>query len=119
MLTILYFHLARLIEIVEQGECGECYPPVTLAVTWFAHREVVRERHEADPRRPDTMLHGQCNGGDIPALDSGADQSNGPVAQGSRRSEQHNVYVVFYQFAGDLGCRVLYQLGRVVDGSHK
>ncbi len=119
MLTSLYFHLSRLIEIVEQGECGECYPPVPFAVTWFAHREIVRERHEADPRRPDAVLHGQCNGRDTAAFDSGADQSNGPVAQGSRGSEQHNVYVVFHQFAGDLGCRVLYQLGRVVDGSHK
>ena len=80
MLTSLYFHLSRLIEIVEQGECSECYSPVPLAVTWFAHREVVREGHEADPRRPDAVLHGQCNGRDTAPFYSGADQSNGPVA---------------------------------------
>jgi hypothetical protein len=119
MLTSLYFHLARLIEIVEQGECRECYSPVPFAVMEFSHREVVRERHEADPRRPDTVLHGQCNGRDAPFFYGVADQSDGPVAQGSRGREQHDVYVVFHQKTGDLGCRVLYQLGRVVDGSHK
>ena len=85
----------------------------------FAHREVVRERHETDPRCPDAVLHGKCNGGDPPVFDGVADQSDGPVAQGSRGSEQHDVYMVLYEFAGDLGGRILYQMGRVVDGSHK
>ena len=119
MLTSLYFHLSSLIEIVEQGECGECYPPVPLAVTWFAHREVVRERHEADPRRPDTVLHGQCNSRDAPFFYGVADQPDGPVAQGSRGREQHDVYVVFYQKTGDFRGRLLHELGRIVDGSHK
>jgi hypothetical protein len=92
---------------------------VLFGVTWFAHREIVRERHEADPRRHDAVLHGQCDGGDAPRFYCVADQSDGPVAQGSRGGEQHDVYVVFYEFPGDLGGRLLYERGRVVDGSHK
>ena len=104
---------------VKQCERGERYPPVSLAVTWFTHREVVRERHEADPRRPDAVLHGQRNGGDAPLFYGVADQSDGPVAQGSRGREQHDVNLVFHQVACDFGGRFLYELGRVVDGSHK
>ena len=92
---------------------------MSFAVTWFAHREVVRERHESDPRCPDAVLHGQCDSGDAPRFHGVADQPDGPVAKGSRRGEQHDVYVVFHEFAGDLGGRVLYEWGQVVDGSHK
>jgi hypothetical protein len=92
---------------------------VPFAVMGFAHREVVREGHEADTWCSDTVLHGQGNGGDVPFFYRVADQPDGPVAQGSRRREQHDVYLVFYQFAGDFGGRAFYQRGRVVDGSHK
>jgi hypothetical protein len=92
---------------------------VSFAVMGFAHREVVRETHETDPRCHDAMFHGQCNCGDAPLFYGVADQPDGPVAQGSRGGEQHDVYVVFYEFAADLGCRVLYERGRVVDGSHE
>jgi hypothetical protein len=74
----------------------------------FAHREVVWEAYEADPRRADAVLHGQGNGGDAPFFYRVADQSDGPVAQGSRRREQHDVYLVFYQYAGDFGGRIFY-----------
>jgi hypothetical protein len=92
---------------------------VRFAIMRFAHREVVREGHEADTWRYDTVLHGQGDGGDAPFFYRVADQPDGPVAQGSRRREQHDVYLVFYQFAGDFGGRAFYQRGRVVDGSHK
>jgi hypothetical protein len=85
----------------------------------FAHGEVVREGYEADARSADTVLHCQGNGGDAPFFYGVADQPDGPVAQGSGRREQHCVYLVFYQFAGDFGGRAFYQRGRVVDGSHK
>ena len=104
---------------MKQGERGECYSSVLLAIMGFAHREVVWEGYEADPRRADAVLHGQGNGGDAPFFYRVADQPDGPVAQGSRRREQHDVYLVFYQFAGDFGGRAFYQRGRVVDGSHK
>jgi hypothetical protein len=74
----------------------------------FAHREVVWEGYEADPRRADAVLHGQGNGGDAPSFYRVADQPDGPVAQGSRRREQHDVYLVFYQFAGDFGGRIFH-----------
>jgi hypothetical protein len=80
---------------------------VSFAVAWFAHREVVREGYEADPRGHDAMLHGQRDGGDTPLFYGVADQSYGPVAQGSRGGEQHDVYFVIHQFAGDLGGRSL------------
>jgi hypothetical protein len=92
---------------------------VLLAVMGSAHREVVREWYEADPRRADAVLHGQGNGGDGPFFYSVADQPDGPVAQGSGRCEQYNVYLVFYQLAGDFGGRAFYQRGRIVDGAHK
>jgi hypothetical protein len=92
---------------------------VSFAVMRFAHREVVREGHEADTWRYDTMLHGQGDGGDATFFYRVADQPDGPVAQGSRRREQHDVYLVFYEFAGDFGSGTFYQRGRVVDGSHK
>ncbi len=90
-----------------------------LPVTWFAHREVVRERHEADPRRPYVVFHGQCDSGEAPCFYGVADQPDGPVAKGSRRGEQHDVYLVFHEFAGDFGGRAVHQRGRVVDGSHE
>src|SRR5215213_4060995 len=92
---------------------------MAFAVTWFAHRQVIWEGHEADPRRSDAVLHGQRDGGDAPSFYGVADQSDGPVAQGSRGGEQHAVHPVFYQFACNLGGRLLYQRGWVVDGSHK
>src|SRR5215212_11756189 len=92
---------------------------MAFAVTWFAHRQVIWEGHEADPRRSDAVLHGQRDGGDAPSFYGVADQSDGPVAQGSRGREQHDVHPVFHQFAGDLGGRTLYEPGRVVDGPHK
>jgi hypothetical protein len=73
-----------------------------------AHREVVREGYKADPRRADAVLHGQGNGGDAPFFYGVADQSDGPVTQGSRWREQHDIYLVFYQLAGDVGGRALY-----------
>ena len=115
----LQLHLSGLLHFVEQSERGECYPPVPFGVMGFAHREVVRERHEADPRRHDAVLHGQCNCRDVPLFYGVADQPDGPVTKGSRRSEQHDVYVVFYEFAGDFRGRLLHELGRIVDGSHK
>jgi hypothetical protein len=93
---------------VEQGECGQRYPPVPLVVMGFAYREVVWERHKADPRRSDAVLHGEGNGGDAPFFYGVADQSDGPVAQGSRGREQHDVHLIFDQFAGDFGGRLLY-----------
>jgi len=92
---------------------------VPFAVMGFAHREIVREGHEADPWCSNTVLHGQGNGGDGPFFYRVADQPDGLVAQGSRRREQHDVYLIFYQFAGDFGGRAFYQRGRVVDGAHK
>ena len=92
---------------------------MSFAVMGFAHREVVREGHEADTWRSDTVFHGQGNGRDAPFFYRVADQPDGPVAQGSRRREQHDVYLVFYEFVGDFGGRTFYQRGRVVDGSHK
>jgi hypothetical protein len=92
---------------------------VRFAIMRFAHREVVREGHEADTWRYDTVLHGQGDGGDAPLFYRVADQPDGPVAQGSRRREQHDVYLVFYEFAGDFGSCAFYQRSRVVDGSHK
>jgi len=65
---------------VEQGERGQRYSPVSLAIMGFAHREVVWERHEADPRRANAVFHGQRNAGDAPFLYRVADQSDGPVA---------------------------------------
>src|SRR3712207_3333219 len=85
----------------------------------FAHREVVWKGYETDARRTDTVLHGQGNGGYAPLFYRVADQPDGPVAQGSRRREQHDVHPVFYQFAGDFGGRIFYKGGRVVDSSHK
>jgi hypothetical protein len=85
----------------------------------FAHREVIREGHEANTWRYDIMLHGQGDGGDAPLFYRVADQPDGPVAQVSRRREQHDVYLVFYEFAGDFGSCAFYQRSRVVDGSHK
>jgi hypothetical protein len=90
---------------------------VSFAIMGFAHREVVWEGYEADPRRADAVLHGQGNGGDAPFFYRVADQPDGPVAQGSRRREQHDIYLVFYQIAGDFGGRAFYQRGRVVGGS--
>jgi hypothetical protein len=90
---------------------------VLLAIMGFAHREVVWEGDETDPRRADAVLHSQGNGGDAPFFHGVADQPNGPVTQGSGRREQHDVHPVFYQFAGDFGGHAFYQ--RVVDGSHK
>jgi hypothetical protein len=92
---------------------------VSFAIMGFAQREIVWEGYEADPRRADAVLHSQRNGGDAPFFYRVADQPDGPVAQGSRRREQHDVYLVFYQFASDFGGRAFYQQGRVVDGSHK
>jgi hypothetical protein len=92
---------------------------VSFAIVGFAHREVVWEGYEADPRRADTMLHCQGNGGDAPFFYRVADQPDGPVAQGSRRREQHDVRPVFYEVAGDFGGCLFYQWCRVVDGSHK
>jgi hypothetical protein len=85
----------------------------------FAHREVIREGHEANTWRYDIMLHGQGDGGDAPLFYRVADQPDGPVAQVSRRREQHDVYLVFYEFASDFGSCAFYQRSRVVDGSHK
>ena len=119
MLTSRNADFARLIQLAEQGECGPRYPPVLFAVTGFAHREVVGERHEGDSWRDHAVLHGQRNGGDAPSLYGVADQSDGPVAQGSRGREQHDVDLVFHQFACDLGGGVLYQRGRVVNCAHK
>ena len=48
-----------------------------------------------------------------------ADQPNGPVAQGSGRRKEYDVYLVFYQLAGDFGGCAFYQRGRIVDGAHK
>src|SRR5919112_6007125 len=76
-------------------------------------------RHEADPRRPDAVLHGQGDGGYAPLLYGVADQPDGPVAQGSRGREQHRVDAVVDQLFGDLGGRLLYQGGRVVYGAHE
>ena len=104
---------------MEQRERGECDPPVTLTVPGFAHREVVRERHEADPWRTDTMLHGQRDGRDAPLFYGAADQPDGPVTQGSGRREQHRLHTILHQFARDLGGRLLYERGRVVDCSHE
>jgi hypothetical protein len=53
---------------------------VLLAIMGFAHREVVWEGDEADPRRADAVLHGQGNGGDAPFFYGVADQPDGPVA---------------------------------------
>ena len=92
---------------------------MSFAVMRFAHREVIREGHEANTWRYDIMLHGQGDGGDAPLFYRVADQPDGPVAQGSRRREQHDVYLVFYEFAGDFGSCAFYQRSRVVDGSHK
>jgi hypothetical protein len=92
---------------------------VSFAIMGFAHGEVVREGYEADPRRADAAFHGPGNGGDAPFFYGVADQPDGPVTQGSRRREQDDVYLVFYQFAGDFGGRAFYQKCRVVDGAHK
>ena len=81
---------------------------MAFAVAWFAHREVVWKWHEAYPRRPDAAFHGQRDGGDAPLFYGVADQSDGPVAQGSRGREQHDVHLIFDQFAGDFGGRLLY-----------
>jgi hypothetical protein len=116
---LLNADFAGLLQFVEQGERGERYAPVSFAVVGFAHWKVVWEGYEADPRRADAMLHSQGNGGDAPFFYRVADQPDGPVAQGSRRREQHDVYLVFYQVAGDFGGRAFCQRGRVVDGSHK
>ena len=108
-----------MLHLVEQGERGERYAPVSFAVVGFAHWKVVWEGYEANPRRADAMLHSQGNGGDAPFFYRVADQSDGPVAKGSGRREKNDVYLVFYQFAGDFGGRAFYQRGRVVDGAHK
>jgi hypothetical protein len=119
MLTSRNADFARMIHFVEQGECGECCALVSFAVVGFAHRKVVWEGHEADPWRTDAVLHGQGNGGDAPFFYRVADQPDGPVAKGSGRREQHEVYLIFDQLAGDFGGRVFYQRGRVVDRSHE
>jgi hypothetical protein len=46
----------------------------------FAHREVVWEGYEADPRRVDAVLHGQGDSGDALFFYRVADQPDGPVA---------------------------------------
>jgi hypothetical protein len=81
---MLYLHFSRPLQIVEQRKCGQCYLPVSLEVVRFAHREVVRERYEADSRGHYAVLHGQRNGGNTPLFNGVADQPYGLVAQRSR-----------------------------------
>jgi hypothetical protein len=80
MLTSRNADFAGLLQFVEQGESGQRYTPVSFAIMGFAHREVVWEGYEADPRRADAVLHGQGNGGDAPFFHGVADQPDGPVA---------------------------------------
>ena len=80
---------------------GERHPPVPIPVPRLAHRQVVGKRHEADPRRRYTVLHGQRDGWDAPLFYGVADQPDGPVAQGSGGREQHRIDPVFDQSFGD------------------
>ena len=79
----LYCHLVRLLQIVQQRERGSRYLQVSFVIPRLAHREVVREGDESDPRRPNTALHSQRDRGDAPPFYGFAYQPDGPVAQGS------------------------------------
>ena len=104
---------------MEQGERGECDPPVPIHVSRLAHRQVVGKRHEADPRRRYTVLHGQRDGWDAPLFYGVADQPHGPVAKWSGGCEQHRIDAVFDQFYGDFGGCLFDERCGVVDGAHK
>jgi hypothetical protein len=104
---------------VKQGERGERDPPVPIYISWLAHRQVVGEGHEADPRRRDAVLHGQRDGWDAPLFYGVADQPDGPVAKWSGGREQHRIDVVFDQFFGDFGGCLFDERCGVVDGTHK
>ena len=100
-------HLGGVIEVVEQRERGERHPPVPFPVPWLAQRQVVREGHEADPRREYAVLHGQRDGGDAPLFYGVADQPDGPVAEGSGGGQEHSIDPVLYHFFGDFGSCLL------------
>ncbi len=104
---------------MEQRERGERHPPVTLPVTRLAHRQIVRERYEPYPRRPDTVLHGERDGGDAALFYGVADQPDGPVAQGSGGREQDDVHPILCELARHLRGGAPGEQASVVYGAHK
>jgi hypothetical protein len=103
-------------EKLERGKRDLAMPP---PLVWLSHREVVRERHEGDPRRCDLSLHRERYRRNALALDGPAYQPHGPVAQRSRRCEQNNVYPVTGELFRDLGGCSLGQWSGAVYCSHE
>ena len=123
MLTLLpaerQLDLAGLVKVIKQFERSERNLPVSLSVLRLPHREVIWERNKGNPRRRNASLHRERNRRDAFLLDGYAYQSHGPVAQGSRRSEQHNVYPIVYELLCDLGGSSPDERSRVVYGTHE
>ncbi len=104
---------------MQQLERGEHDLPVLAPLFRLPHGEVVRERHESDPRRRDLPLHGESDRWHSPLFDGPAYQPHGPVAQGSRGREQHDGYPILRELARHLGGGVPGERTSVVYGAHK
>jgi len=112
-------YLADLAQLVQQPERRDRDLPMPSFLPRLPHREVVRERHEGDPRRYNAPLHCQGHRRYSLLLDHPAYQPNGPVTQWSGRREQHGVYPVLQELVGYLGRGLLYQRAGVLDGPHE
>lgn len=104
---------------MQQPERGEHYLPMLISLPGLPHGEVVRERHEGDPRRRDIPLHRERDRRHSFLFDSPAYQPHGPVAQGSRGREQHYVHAVFGEPARHSGGGALGERASVVYGPHE
>jgi hypothetical protein len=106
-------------KFTEQFERGECDLPVSFSLLRLPHREIIWERNEGNPRRRNPFLHRERNRRDTLLLDGHAYQPHGPMAQGSRRSEQHNVYPIVYELLRDLGGSSPDERSGVAYGAHE
>jgi hypothetical protein len=111
--------LAGFMKFIEQFERGECHLPVSFSLLRLPHRKVIWERNEGNPRGCNVSLHRERDRRDTLLLDDPAYQPHGPVAQGSRRSEQHDIHPIIYELSRDLGGGSPDERGGVVYGAHK
>src|SRR5919202_812038 len=112
-------NLAGLMKFIEQFERSECDLPVSFSLARLPHRKVIWERNEGNPRRRNASLHRERNRRDTLLFNSHTYQPHGPVAQRSRRSEQHDVYPIVYKLLRNLGSGSSDEWSGVVYGAHE
>ena len=112
-------NLAGLMKFIEQFERSECDLPVSFSLLRFPHWKVIWEWNKGNPWRRNASLHRERNRRDTLLFNSHTYQPHGPVAQRSRRSEQHDVYPIVYELLRDLGGGSPDERSRVVYGPHE